>query len=305
VNQIARFLEDPDGIIVCTDVIGHGINLPLAEVCFAETEKFDGHQRRSLRPWEAAQIAGRAGRFGLQSEGEVSVLKGINWCSPNHNIIRQAVEVAAGRQATGLVFNEVNLMPLPRDVKEIPKESFGKLAQGWEKVVVEHRGELPIHPFFSERAKENLTKLKQFVPVLGAQTTYSLAGLPIDNDELLMDLANTLASKKNGLVMKHQHHSVRKLNSDSIEAWENAAKTFRELATVCRSFDRVDGLILDELLDFEKEASKKIIGRILHTLKTNKIGKCAKCKKQCAPWYDTCSKCHEREYRDYFSEYYF
>ena len=49
-------------VIVCTDVIGHGINLPLDDVVFAETRKFDGVQKRDLRVWEAAQVAGRAGR---------------------------------------------------------------------------------------------------------------------------------------------------------------------------------------------------------------------------------------------------
>ena len=44
-------------MIVTTDVIGHGINLPLRAVAFAETDKFDGKQRRPLRVWEAAQIA--------------------------------------------------------------------------------------------------------------------------------------------------------------------------------------------------------------------------------------------------------
>lgn len=48
--------------IVTTDVIGHGINLPLCSVVFAETDKYDGNTHRPLMLWEAAQIAGRAGR---------------------------------------------------------------------------------------------------------------------------------------------------------------------------------------------------------------------------------------------------
>ena len=33
-------------------------------------EKFDGTERRALEPWEVAQIAGRAGRFGHHDRGE-------------------------------------------------------------------------------------------------------------------------------------------------------------------------------------------------------------------------------------------
>ncbi|WP_245743269.1 helicase-related protein [Geodermatophilus poikilotrophus] len=48
---IDRFSRGELDVLVTTDVIGHGINVPAATVLFAETTKFDGVERRPLRTW--------------------------------------------------------------------------------------------------------------------------------------------------------------------------------------------------------------------------------------------------------------
>ena len=63
-----RFLERETEVVVSTDAIGMGLNLPIRRIVFVETRKFDGTSRRSLLPEEIRQIAGRAGRFGLYEE---------------------------------------------------------------------------------------------------------------------------------------------------------------------------------------------------------------------------------------------
>src|SRR5581483_1909291 len=55
------------------------------------TTKFDGQERRPLMPWEIAQIAGRAGRFGFHERGHVGVLTGIPWASPEPRLVRAAL----------------------------------------------------------------------------------------------------------------------------------------------------------------------------------------------------------------------
>ncbi len=70
-EEIDRFLGGASDVTVATDVLGHGVNLPCETLLFAETTKFDGESRRDLLPWELAQIAGRAGRFGLVERGHV------------------------------------------------------------------------------------------------------------------------------------------------------------------------------------------------------------------------------------------
>jgi ATP-dependent RNA helicase SUPV3L1/SUV3 len=61
--QVDLYQSGDVDYIVATDAIGMGLNLDVGHIAFASRGKFDGRRRRLLRPDEAAQIAGRAGRF--------------------------------------------------------------------------------------------------------------------------------------------------------------------------------------------------------------------------------------------------
>ena len=91
-EEIDRFLSGRSDVTVATDVLGHGVNLPCETLLFAETTKFDGESRRDLLPWELAQIAGRAGRFGLVERGHVGVLTGVPWANADPEIVEEALQ---------------------------------------------------------------------------------------------------------------------------------------------------------------------------------------------------------------------
>ncbi|MFC7689404.1 helicase-related protein [Paeniroseomonas aquatica] len=74
--EAARFRNGDADVIVATDAIGMGLNLPIRRVVFSTLRKFDGESRRELNSQEVKQIGGRAGRFGQHEEGVVSVLAG-------------------------------------------------------------------------------------------------------------------------------------------------------------------------------------------------------------------------------------
>ena len=90
-EEIDRFLTGDADVCVATDVLGHGVNLPCETLLFAETTKFDGKERRDLEPWEIAQIAGRAGRYGFHERGHVGVLTGLPWADPDPELVRAAL----------------------------------------------------------------------------------------------------------------------------------------------------------------------------------------------------------------------
>src|ERR687892_425679 len=90
-EEIERFVTGNADVCVATDVLGHGVNLPCETLLFAETTKFDGVERRNLLPWEIAQIAGRAGRFGLVERGHVGVLTGIGWAQAGPKRVQSAL----------------------------------------------------------------------------------------------------------------------------------------------------------------------------------------------------------------------
>ena len=63
-NAQAELFQNGDvDFLVATDAVGMGLNLDTDHVAFAALDKFDGRKRRILTAMEAAQIAGRAGRF--------------------------------------------------------------------------------------------------------------------------------------------------------------------------------------------------------------------------------------------------
>ena len=74
-HEAERFLSGKAQLLVATDAIGMGLNLPIRRVIFCNIYKFDGVASRNLNATETRQIAGRAGRFGQYETGYVSVME--------------------------------------------------------------------------------------------------------------------------------------------------------------------------------------------------------------------------------------
>lgn len=81
-KQAKLFSTGENDILVSTDAIGMGLNLPLDRVIFSSLEKYDGKENRALNHTEVKQIGGRAGRFN--SDGKVGML---DTCGLNSNFI--------------------------------------------------------------------------------------------------------------------------------------------------------------------------------------------------------------------------
>ena len=72
IAQSENFKNGLTDVLVSTDVIGMGLNLPIKRLIFETMDKFDGETNRSLTNDEFKQIAGRSGRY--QQTGEVAYL---------------------------------------------------------------------------------------------------------------------------------------------------------------------------------------------------------------------------------------
>ncbi|HIP51519.1 MAG TPA: helicase, partial [Campylobacterales bacterium] len=73
-EEAKRFREGKSQVLVATDAIAMGLNLPIKTLLFSKDNKFDGLRRRELLPTEVAQISGRAGRYGLEEVGYIGAL---------------------------------------------------------------------------------------------------------------------------------------------------------------------------------------------------------------------------------------
>jgi len=75
-EEAKRFREGKSDILVATDAIAMGLNLPIKHILFTTDRKFDGKEKRPLTPNEVIQIAGRAGRYGQHEVGHIGGTSG-------------------------------------------------------------------------------------------------------------------------------------------------------------------------------------------------------------------------------------
>lgn len=85
--QYEQFINKENKVLVTTDAIGMGVNLPIRRIIFMYIRKFDGEEVRELTSQEVKQIAGRAGRKGIYDTGYVAGV------SDTHNFISRKLEV--------------------------------------------------------------------------------------------------------------------------------------------------------------------------------------------------------------------
>ena len=71
-RQMHLFTEGQTKVVVSTDAIGMGLNLPVRRIVFMQVNKYDGREQRLLTTSEVRQIAGRAGRYGIYDVGYIN-----------------------------------------------------------------------------------------------------------------------------------------------------------------------------------------------------------------------------------------
>ncbi len=115
-------------VVFATDTLALGVNMPARTVVIGRMTKWDGRRRRILIPNEFQQMAGRAGRRGMDAFGHV-VVPYSPWIS-----FREMLDVATGplepvRSAFGIRYNTVlNLWDPPQGerVRNMLQESLAQ-----------------------------------------------------------------------------------------------------------------------------------------------------------------------------------
>ncbi|WP_336651737.1 MULTISPECIES: DEAD/DEAH box helicase [unclassified Leucobacter] len=108
--------------VICgTDTLGVGINVPIRTVVITALTKFDGEKMRRLSAREFHQIAGRAGRAGFDTEGDVIAL------APEHEV--ENAKQSAKAQAKAASGKKVGKGPK----KKAPPQGF----VGWSEQTLE------------------------------------------------------------------------------------------------------------------------------------------------------------------------
>ena len=84
--QYEQFINKEAKILVTTDAIGMGVNLPIRRIIFMSIRKFDGEEVRELTSQEIKQVGGRAGRIGIYDVGYIASVGG------NADLIKSKIE---------------------------------------------------------------------------------------------------------------------------------------------------------------------------------------------------------------------
>lgn len=88
-TQAELFKSGETTLLVATDAIAMGLNLPIKNVIFAKTEKYNGEETVDLDTALVKQIAGRAGRYGIFDNGFVGCM-----LNSNGSLVKDAINSA-------------------------------------------------------------------------------------------------------------------------------------------------------------------------------------------------------------------
>lgn len=254
-KQMEGFLAGDMEYVVSTDAIGMGLNLPIRRIIFMDTEKFDGVERRELKPEEIQQIAGRAGRYGMYDKGYVGATQ-------NLGAIRQGLNtVVPPLQQAVAGFSDLVLM-VDFDLLEVLTE--------WNRMPT-------VEPYIKLDISRYLTiisKIREMGFVLTKDQELRAANIPFDEtEEPLRDLFFHF------LRLHQQGEDIQQPGFP-----EDRQRTLPELELFCRkldlyfSFAKAFGCPVDEdeLYDKREEVAEEINEILLHRLKNN-IRFCARC----------------------------
>ena len=255
-RQVEGFLNGDMEYVVSTDAIGMGLNLPIRRIIFMDTQKFDGVERRDLKPSEIQQIAGRAGRYGMYDKGYVGATEGLE-------LIRAGLEaVVPPLQEAVAGFPEL-VLQADFDLLEVLTE--------WNKMPIP----APYVKMDVSRYITLISKLRGAGFTLTREQELRCGNIPFDEtEEALMELF---------------FHFLRlHLNGQAIPQPElpglQSAATLPELEQYCRkldlyfSFSKAFGCPIDRdaLYDRREEVAESINQILLHNLRNN-IRFCARC----------------------------
>jgi ATP-dependent RNA helicase SUPV3L1/SUV3 len=305
-SVIERFTSGELEVLVTTDVIGHGINVPATTVLFAETTKFDGVERRPLRTWETAQIAGRAGRFGLTGHGRVGVLAGVTGLKPDAGLLVAGAEVARGDAMSDLPKRAPRLRPELDDLGAFEPVDLPEALTRW---MAWARAATRDQAMTADDVTSLIVRVHALLPLLkgplGAAgdlwTVWRLINLPIDYNPprrtRWFTLAQAALRSAVGLPVLPETVLPEAPTKGTVEDYEQAAAAARDAQTLLRSFPDVAGLTTEDAAAVEDACATRITELLPEAITLSASGRCEECGTAIAPWFSTCRDCSARASR--------
>lgn len=286
-EEVRKFVDGETSVVVATDAIGMGLNLPIKRIVFLETEKFDGKIRRPLEHFEYKQIAGRAGRLGIFDVGYVATVDARQ--SLKKNIEQNYSDI----QVANILFPE-SLLTL-----DSPLIDILKLWTTMVDVDMFKKADIEKEIFLCQMLEEHNI-------ILSKKAILSRIQIPFNHEdsELLSLWLNLVESDCNG-TLNWRNLSLPKVRFD--DRVQDLELRYRECDLIF-SFARVVGADVD-ILEKIMEAKRDVSDMIIVKLKENKKNNGKKCKSCHKPLpfkykYGYCQKCYNamqfNKYQDWY-----
>jgi ATP-dependent RNA helicase SUPV3L1/SUV3 len=300
-EEIDRFLTGAADVCVATDVLGHGVNLPCETLLFAETTKFDGESRRDLLPWELAQIAGRAGRFGLVERGHVGVLAGLGWGHADPDLVESGLEphvpLPGGYRGYRAV-DEARIRPRLSDLGVEDPLDLEDALVAWHRVALRewaYESWLAVESLQPIRSRLQAVqrRLRERGRRLSLDETWQLVNAPVDEDnlELLAILALAIAGDRVARPHLNFLLDTARLNGASLEDAEQAGREASILRWFALQYPCVGGVTIERAAALEEAAAARVVARLRLEVESPTLGRCRSCGRSTAPWFPLCDRC--------------
>ncbi|MGY5882355.1 helicase-related protein [Modestobacter lacusdianchii] len=297
---IDRFTRGELEVLVTTDVIGHGINVPATTVLFAETTKFDGQELRPLRTWEAAQIAGRAGRYGITGHGAVGILIGVSGLKPVGALVGAGAAVARGEEMSDLPKRRPRLRPELEDLGAFEPVDLPEALmrwQAWARAATKDEG------MTADDVTSLVLRVHALLPMLRGplgeagdlRTVWRLVNLAIDYNPprrtRWLVLARAALQHAIGLPVPVETILPEYPAKGTVEDYEQTAAAARDAQTLLRQFPGVAGLDAEDAAELEEACATTITELLPDAISIGRSGTCVECGTSIAPWFSTCRPC--------------
>ena len=285
-NQVEMYNSGKTDIIIATDAIGMGMNLPIKRVIFAEIEKFDGIEGRRLLPTEIKQIAGRAGRQGMFNKGFVGTLASLG----------NTKHISNGLQEKNKKIDSA-CVPFPEELIKHSEDKLSKILTEW--------AEIKYPKIFKQQNLSNTIDRVKYIEKkykeLDKRTILKLATVMFDEkDEVLMEDWEKYVYD----FVCDREISFPHINAIDLRGYE---RRYKEL-DLYYSFNRSMNLPMDvnKVMEAKEEVIEKINQLLVETnSKKQKKKHCRHCGKKLPNGFKftLCDKCyHNMMSARYFDE---
>ncbi len=260
-RQMHLFTEGKTRVIVSTDAIGMGLNLPVRRIVFLQVSKYDGVKQRLINTAEVRQIAGRAGRYGIYDTGYIT--------GGDEEALEYLSKTYEHKEPT---VRKVNL-GFPQVLLDID-EPLDEILKVWH-------AETPIEPFEKENVEEALFLYDKAVRVRNQiydfdnkRMLYRMISTPVDIKDrdvvaLWLDYCCTYMADKS-----LKKPSLSRKGKKNLAVYETY---YKQLDLYYQMSYRLGKQMDEKWMRREREKTENTIMRYLLKDKANYIKRCSIC----------------------------